>query len=96
MKERLPLTHVAIRYKGTIYSLPAPNRHHHVLSHIREVTGETHIDVESSDDEGFLDSSGNYLRRKPALVNAIMNNQIKDESKLTGGNRYGLFSEDVW
>ncbi len=93
--DRAKITHVAIRYKGKIYSLPAPNRHHNVLSLIREETGEPFIDVDSEDDEGFLDEDGNYLRRKPALASAIVNDQLKNKDKLCGGH-IGLFSEDVW
>jgi len=29
----------AIRFRGVVYSLPPPNRHHHVIRHICETTG---------------------------------------------------------
>lgn len=84
------ITHVAIRYMGTIYSLPAPNRHHHVIWHIAEVTGADHVDA---NDQGFLDETGVYLNRKQALVAALVNNQVKDPSKI---RMKMLFSEDLW
>lgn len=90
-RTRPKITHVAIRFQGVIYALPAPNRHHHVLGHIRDMTGASSIDVDE-DDEGFLDESGRYLRRPQALVSALMNKQVKDDSFQASG----LFSEDVW
>lgn len=92
MRERLPITHVAIRFEGKIYSLPKPNRHHDVRALIVEQTGAQFVDV-GEDDEGFLDSSGQYLRRRPALMNALLHDQVKDASKIRLGM---LFSEDIW
>jgi hypothetical protein len=89
--ERLPLVGVAIRFEGKVYSLPKPNRHHHVISLIVNKTGILSIDVES-DDEGFIDEQGNFLNRKKALINAIEHNQLIDEVPL----HYVLTSENLW
>lgn len=89
---RPPITHVAIRFGGKIYSLPKPNRHHDVIRKIVEETGADHVDG-SEDDQGFLDESGRYLRRSQALVSALMNDQVKDPDGIRCGK---LFSEDVW
>lgn len=89
---RSKITHVALRFEGLIYSLPAPNRHHHVIRHIVETTGAECVDA-YDDDQGFLDEDGNYLNRTEALVSALINNQVKDQSKIRMGM---LFSEDVW
>lgn len=89
---RPKITHVAIRFKGEIYSLPAPNRHHHVIWHIIEKTGVESVDTHG-EDQGFLDESGEYLNRKQALVSAKINNQIKNLNDIRCGT---LFSEDVW
>jgi len=91
MRPRAPLTHVAIRFQGTVYSLPAPNRHHDV---IRKIVAETGVDTVDTlgDDQGFLDADGNYLRRGQAMVSAAINGQLKDPAV----KRRDLFSEDVW
>ena len=90
--DRPKITHVAIRFNGEIYSLPAPNRHHHLIRHIVETTGVDSVDSRE-DDQGFLDESGRYLNRRQALYSARVNNQIKDESKVRAKM---LTSEDVW
>ncbi len=95
--ERPRLTHVAIRFQGTVWSLPRPYRHHHIIRMIIYLDGMygdgdiTHVDA-NSDDQGFLDESGRYLNRKQALVNAELNEQIKN-GKIIGGV---LTSEDLW
>lgn len=87
------ITHVALWFRGQIYSLPEPNRHHHIIWHIIG----TQPDVKTVDargkDEGFLDENGEYLTREEALVNALANKQVKDETDIRAGQ---LFSEDLW
>lgn len=85
------ITHVAIRFGGKIWSLPKPNRHHHVIYKIvRE------LDVDTVDggerDQGFLDDTGRYLTRTQALMHAKESGQVPREHR----NPRGLFSEDVW
>jgi hypothetical protein len=60
-----PITHVAIRFRGKVWSLPAPNRHHDVIRLIAEETGVESVDGGCT--QGFLDSAGRYLNRKEAL-----------------------------
>ncbi len=87
------ITHVAIRFNGIIYSLPKPNRHHDVIRHIVETTDTKYVDAHG-DDQGFLDDKGVYYRRKPALMHAKANNQVKPGAM---GLRLGeLYSEDIW
>ncbi len=88
---RTRITHVAIRFKGVIWSLPSPYRHHDVIREICEETGAETVD--SYNEQGFLDEGGNFLRRKPALAIARLFGQIKDESKVRAGM---LTSEDLW
>jgi hypothetical protein len=89
--ERTRLTHVAIRFRGVVYSLPAPNRHHHVLSEIlRQCPNVDHVD---DDEQGFLDEAGTFLNRRQALVSAELFKQIKPGTVIRAGQ---LFSEDVW
>jgi hypothetical protein len=87
---RPPITHVAIRFKGTTYSLPAPNRHHDVIRHIVETTGVSCVDSRN-EDQGFLDADGRYLNRRQAMVNAKLNNQFNDRPI-----HYQLYSENLW
>lgn len=90
---RPPITHVAVRFRGTVHSLPKPNRHHDVIRLICETTGADYVDANGPDDQGFLDESGRFLNRKQALVSALDNDQIKDASKVLHGM---LFSENLW
>lgn len=92
MSTRTKITHVAVRFKGTVYSLPAPNRHCHVIWHIAKTTGCTYVDARD-EDQGFLDESGRYLNRKQALVSARLHDQIKKPEAIRMNM---LFSEDLW
>lgn len=74
---------VAIKYNGTVYSLPEPNRHHHVIRMIGGIKG--------SDTQGFLTDTGEFLTRKEAYQLALTNGQL---NRVPGG--YELFSEDLW
>lgn len=87
------ITHVAIRFRGVVHSLPAPNRHHHIIWKIvREDPSVETVDARE-EDQGFLDEAGRYLNRKQALVSALVNGQVRDPSAVRGGV---LYSEDVW
>ena len=86
------ITHVAIRFGGEMYSLPAPNRHHHIIWHIADKLCINNVDA-SEDDQGFLDEDGNYLTREQALERALETNQVKDINNIRAGI---LFSEDLW
>ena len=79
------ITHVAIRYKGKVYSLPKPNRHHHVLRLIGVLS--------APETQGFLDSNGNFLTRREALHVAIDAGQVLNRAAIRAGQ---LFSEDIW
>jgi len=92
MSGRPRVTHVAIRFQGQVYSLPAPNRHHNVIRHIVEKTGAQYVDARD-EDQGFLDESGRYLNRRQALASARYNGQVKDPAKIRCRM---LFSEDLW
>lgn len=85
------ITHVAIRFRGTTYSLPAPNRHHDVIRHIAETTGAATVDAHGND-QGFLDADGNYWTRRQARVVAEREGQLIKRA----GKFSELFSEDVW
>lgn len=86
------ITHVAIRFNGVIYSLPAPNRHHNVIRHIVETTGVKYVDSRG-DDQGFLDEAGNYLARRYALKVARLNGQLRLDRPIIHKE---LYSENLW
>ena len=86
---RSKIAYVAIILNGKTYSLPAPNRHHDVIRLIVKETGLSHVDGE----EGFLDEEVKFLNREQALISAMINGQVLDESKVRAGE---LTSEDIW
>lgn len=90
---RPPITHVAIRFQGRVWSLPKPARHSDVISLIHTVDPTVTTVNAYEDDQGFLDSDGRYLNRRQALYNAQKNNQLKPGITIRAGR---LFSEDVW
>lgn len=82
------ITHVAIQYKGKLYSLPKPNRHHHIIHQIELETGDTGI----YGDQGFLDDQGNFLDRAAALLHAQACHQLNDRPLWDDW----LYSENLW
>lgn len=73
---------------GIIYSVPAPGRHHDVISLMADAGIETPILGE----QGFLLSDGRFARRTAAKDVARKAGQLLERaSKLKE-----LFSEDVW
>lgn len=67
------ITGVAIKYNNTVYSLPAPNRHHNVIRHIRDVTGEG---IAGPATQGFITETGEFLNRRDAMQRAITTGQL--------------------
>ena len=82
------ITHVAIQYAGETHSLPAPNRHHHV---IREIGG-----MAGPHKEGFLDGAGRFYGRVAAMQLAKDNGQLNRRSGAQHYQGPELFSEDLW
>lgn len=94
MQDRPKLTHVAIRLKGEVHSLPEPNRHADIVyGLIRKDPELDYVTIEHAGEFGFLDANGRFLNRHQAFINAELNDQIKDETKVI---RCMLFSEAVW
>lgn len=93
---RPAIVRVAIRFRGVIWSLPAPNRHADVMKVVREaieLTPSIACADPSDEDHGFLDADGLFLNRRQALYNAQKNNQLKPNTKIKLGQ---LYSEDIW
>ena len=90
--DRPKIVSVAIRFNGTIYSLPAPNRHHDVFMMIAEKLVLSNYPEAQEEDKGFLDESGRFLNRRQAVASAVVNDQI-----INGRPRpRELTSEDIW
>lgn len=91
MNNELPtITHVAIKRDDVVYSLPRPNRHHHVLWNViaKKKTNE------ENEVQGFLDSDGKFLNRSEAFELASANGQLNRKQGTYNGNL--LFSECIW
>lgn len=79
----------AIKHKGMIFSLPRPNRHHHIL-HLMTDLG---IGPREERIQGFLTSEGEFVERLEALEIA---NACGQNPKMANAPHLGLFSEDLW
>ena len=79
---------VAVQYDGTTYSLPAPNRHHHVIRMIGGINGP-HV-------EGFLLDTGEFIGRIGARQLAKDNGQLKRRPGKDNYQGPELYSEDLW
>lgn len=87
------ITHVAIKYRGKTYSLPAPNRHGHVIGVIADENG---VGIRGEDIQGFLDSNGYFLNRSEAYELALENKQLKRDPDPKFYQGTDLYSEDLW
>lgn len=85
---------VAIKHEGTVYSLPKPKRHPHVLAE----NGEERLPSGiikwrlASGTQGFVTDTGEFLNRRQAATHALNCGQIE---RLKFSSRE-LFSEDLW
>lgn len=90
---RARITHVAIRFRDVVYSLPEPNRHHDVIRMIVEKNPDvTCVDGPGSV-QGFLDANGVFVNRKCALISAKANGQLRPDRQVHCNM---LFSENLW
>ena len=71
------ITHVAMIHKGTLYSLPRPNRHHNLIRLAYACTGYSI----AGQSEGFLDKYGNFIGRKLAAKIVLSSKQILVENQ---------------
>lgn len=87
------ITHVAIKYDGKVWSLPAPNRHHNVIRLIAKTNG---VGIKGPDVQGFLDDSGTFLNRREGMALAEANGQLKRDNDPKHYQGPDLYSEDLW
>lgn len=83
----MKITHVAIILDGITYSLPPPNRHHHVIRMIRD----SGVKKQVRGTQGFLTEDGAFIERKPAAKLALKTGQISELDVPPN-----LYSEDLW
>ncbi len=88
------ITHVAIKQGEKVFSLPKPNRHHHILH--SGMMGERTYDDEEKEIQGFVDDQGNFLTREEAFKIATESGQINRRKDLGTYDGPLLFSEDLW
>ena len=84
------ITGVGIIVDGKLYSLPKPNRHHHLFNIAFQDKGSDTTIVPES--QGFITSLGRYVSREEALTLAKRANQLFDRHL----HATQLFSESVW
>lgn len=88
MREDLRIVSAACRRGDLIFSLPPPNRHHHILRKMSEfMPGH----IVQPDDQGFLINTGEFVRRGAAMTIALMAEQVINPKPLRE-----LYSEDLW
>ena len=95
------ITAAAVKYRGKVYSLPPPARHHNVLWDIHKQTDEDILDSRRMV-QGFIDDKEGFVNRERAWRIVIDQRQPLAPHQVTGKPRrepdipFTLFSEDVW
>jgi len=86
----------ALRFRGEIWTLPRPARHHHILHALNAVLGWSPATrrVEPLPDgerieQGFVYDWGAFCSREDAALHAFLMKQIPERKR-------ELFSEDLW
>jgi len=83
----------AIKLDGTVYSVPAPGRHHNVMRHMWDTWGDKPGEERfiRGETQGFITSTGRFVMRKPAVRIAKRAGQIEEPQWPPL-----LYSEDLW
>ena len=84
------ITRVAIKYNGKTWTLPAPNRHHHI---IRLIAASNGVGIDGEQEQGFMTDNGRFVNRVEGLKIALAANQVLDPNNIRARQ---LFSEDLW
>lgn len=74
---------------GKMYTLPEPNRHHHVI-HMMAKSG---LKTPIKGTQGFYDETDTFLSRRAAVRSATISGQLNRDPQW---GAHGLFSEDIW
>ena len=78
----------AVKFRGVMFVLPAPKRHHHIIGAIAELIGKRPVVGEI---QGFLTDEGAFVDRVEAGRIAIEAGQLKELPVPPD-----LYSEDLW
>ena len=78
----------AIKFGGKIYT---GKNHADIMSEIRKTYPDAHFP--HPDDQGFINDKNQYMRRAPALLEAILSGQVEKGKTI---NSHELFSEDLY
>lgn len=93
MTEAWQIVAAAVKTKdGVIHTLPAPNRHHHIVHALYEMAGSKSVLIEARGEQGFLLSNGTFADRVFSAGLATRNGQLK-KPLIAPPN---LYSEDLW
>jgi hypothetical protein len=82
------ITRVAIRYRGTVYSLPKPNRHSDVIKYMIS-EGQDAL----AGEQGFMTDRDEFLGRRNAHDHALACGQVSEGNLVRPGS---LSSDDLW
>lgn len=92
LENQVPIvTGVAVAVRDTMYSLPAPFRHHHIVQSDRYYEALRKSETEPGE-QGFVVNGTFFASRKQAMEIARAANQLLDRSRLANE----LYSEEVW
>ena len=84
----------AVRWKGGVWSLPAPRRHGDVLMFMDEMFASSEPGMDG--EQGFLTSHGRFVGRRIAYRIAVNAGQFGNGPGGGPDQRDELYSEDVW
>jgi len=92
MKRTERIISVALEGYGLIYSLPAPQRHHHIIHALYKLTGKS---IGGDYQQGFITNIGRFVNRTEGYEIAKDAEQLLDLPHVphTPGT---LYSEDLW
>lgn len=87
------ITRVAIKFKGKVYSLSEPYRHHHIIRYLSTTPGtQWSRYLDNKHVQGFVTNDGRFVNRKQAFTIAH-----KSEQTLIGPFfSEELYSENLW
>jgi hypothetical protein len=89
----MKIVSAAVLLEGTVYFMDPPARHYNIIQSMTQFLGRSQ---DYRWEQGFLTDTGDFVRRKPALMIAENAGQLK--RKQGPGTYQGpeLFSEDLW
>lgn len=93
LNDSAPIVSAAVLHNGIIHSMPAPNRHHHIVHAMNGEREKEGLLLLAFGEQGFIDANGNFLDREKAAKVAEFWSQIKG-GKLISAPK--LYSEDLW